>query len=149
MRLGGSVAFIVTNLASGALLSVLDVDAIFWFVAAALISSTAVPSPLPVTPPAARALDDRERPEPPRPGSSSPIPAFLALLFVGGLIQASHAVLYSFGSIHWRSLGFSGFDIGIFWATGCSAKSRSSASRGQSSVPSARLASWSSAAWRQ
>jgi PPP family 3-phenylpropionic acid transporter len=27
-------------------------------------------------------------------------------------------VLYSFGSIHWRALGFTGFDIGEFWAIG-------------------------------
>src|SRR4029079_17441592 len=75
---------------------------------------------LPVTPRAVRALDDREKPEPPQPRKLLAHPAFLALLFVGGLIQASHAVLYSFGSIHWRSLGFSGFDTGIFWAMGVS-----------------------------
>jgi MFS transporter, PPP family, 3-phenylpropionic acid transporter len=120
MRLGGSVAFIVTNLGSGALLSFLDVGAIFWFVLATLISSTAVAFALPVTPPAVRALDDRTRPQPLHPQKLLAHPAFLALLFVGGLIQASHAVLYSFGSIHWRGLGFTGFDIGIFWATGVS-----------------------------
>jgi MFS transporter, PPP family, 3-phenylpropionic acid transporter len=118
MRLGGSVAFIVTNLGSGALLSFLDVGAIFWFIFAALISSTAVAFALPVTPRAVRALDDRTRPTPPHPRKLLAHPAFLTLLVVGGLIQASHAVLYSFGSIHWRALGFSGFDIGIFWATG-------------------------------
>jgi PPP family 3-phenylpropionic acid transporter len=118
MRLGGSVAFIATNLGSGALLSILSVEAVFWFILAALVSSAAVAFALPVTPRAVRALDDRTRPEPPRPRKLLAHPAFLALLVVGGLIQSSHAVLYSFGSIHWRALGFSGFDIGIFWAMG-------------------------------
>jgi PPP family 3-phenylpropionic acid transporter len=119
MRLGGSVAFIVTNLGGGALLSFLDVGAIYWFMLATLFVATAVAFALPVTPPAVRALDDQTRP--PRPRSPRKLlaqPAFLALLCVGGLIQASHAVLYSFGSIHWQGLGFSGFDIGIFWAAG-------------------------------
>jgi MFS transporter, PPP family, 3-phenylpropionic acid transporter len=118
MRLGGSVAFIVTNLGSGALLSVLDVGAIFWFMVATLTVAAAVAFALPVTPRAVRALDDRTRPDALHPRKLLAHPAFLALLFVGGLIQASHAVLYSFGSIHWRALGFTGFDIGIFWAIG-------------------------------
>jgi PPP family 3-phenylpropionic acid transporter len=118
MRLGGSVAFIVTNLGSGALLSFLDVGAVFWFMAVALTCSAGVAFAMPVTPSAVRALDDRTRPGLPHPRRLLAHPGFLALLLVGGLIQASHAVLYSFGSIHWRALGFSGFDIGIFWATG-------------------------------
>ena len=118
MRLGGSVAFIVTNLGSGALLSLLDVGAIYWFMLATLAIATAVAFALPVTPTAVRALDDRMRPERPSPRKLLAQPAFLALLFVGGLIQASHAVLYSFGSIHWQGLGFNRFDIGIFWAVG-------------------------------
>ena len=119
MRLGGSVAFIVTNLGSGALLSFLDVGAIYWFMLATLAVATVVALALPVTPPAVRALDDRmRRPQHRNPRKLLAQPAFLALLCVGGLIQASHAVLYSFGSIHWQALGFNGFDIGIFWATG-------------------------------
>jgi PPP family 3-phenylpropionic acid transporter len=118
MRLGGSVAFIVTNLGSGALLSLLDVGAIYWFMLATLAIATAVAFALPVTPTAVRALDDRMRPEQPSPRKLLAQPAFLVLLFVGGLIQASHAVLYSFGSIHWQGLGFNRFDIGIFWAVG-------------------------------
>ncbi len=118
MRLGGSVSYIVANLASGALLGFLDVEAIFWFVLAATVSSAVVAFALPVTPRAVRALDDATQPKPKRTRDVLGHPGFLALLLVGGLIQASHAVLYSFGSIHWRALGFSGFDIGAFWAIG-------------------------------
>ena len=125
MRIGGSVAFIITNLGSGALLGICSREAIFWVFAAALVISTVVAFvTLPVTPRAdARTRRPATRPRSVRPGRSSPNPAFLALLLAGGLIQASHAVLYSFGSIYWRALGFSGFDIGIFWAMGVLARS--------------------------
>ena len=120
MRLGGSVAFILANLGAGAFLSAFHADAIFWLIAVSLAISALVSFGLPVTPPAVRAIDDAARPQPqPRPlrfllGR----PGFLALIVVGGLIQASHAVLYSFGSIYWHTLGFGGVEIGFFWAIG-------------------------------
>jgi PPP family 3-phenylpropionic acid transporter len=43
---------------------------------------------------------------------------FMVFLFAAGLIQASHAVLYGFGTIHWRSAGYSDGVIGLFWAEG-------------------------------
>lgn len=43
---------------------------------------------------------------------------FIVFLFAAGLIQASHAVLYGFGTIHWRSAGYSNGQIGMFWAEG-------------------------------
>jgi PPP family 3-phenylpropionic acid transporter len=118
MRLGGSVAFIVANLGSGAILSWLDAGAIYWFMLASLAIASAVAFAMPTTPPAVRALDDRVRPQARSPRMLLIRPGFLAFLLVGALIQASHAVLYSFGSIHWQQLRFSGFDIGIFWAVG-------------------------------
>ncbi|MBN9022698.1 MAG: MFS transporter [Rhizobiales bacterium] len=39
------------------------------------------------------------------------------LITVGGLIQGSHAMLYSFGSLFWHAQGFGGLAIGAFWAT--------------------------------
>ena len=118
MRLGGSVAFIITNLGSGALLSLFATDAIFWFVFTALVIAAAVSFLLPVTPPSVRAADDATRPKPRPARAVLGHPAFLVLIIAGSLIQASHAVLYSFGSIHWQSLGFGGVAIGSFWAIG-------------------------------
>jgi PPP family 3-phenylpropionic acid transporter len=40
------------------------------------------------------------------------------VIAAAALIQASHAGLYTFGSIHWRSIGFSDHVIGMLWATG-------------------------------
>jgi PPP family 3-phenylpropionic acid transporter len=118
MRLGGSVAFVITNVASGILLSRLLPEAIFWFMVSALVAATAVAFTLPVTPPAVRALDDAARPAAKPARALLKRPAVLALMFAGGLIQGSHAVLYSFGSIYWQKLGFTTAEIGAFWAIG-------------------------------
>ena len=116
MRMGGSVAFIVANLGSGALLGIFQTDAIFFFILFALASSALVSFVLPVTPPAVRALDDAAKPDTRPSRQVLGNRAFLALLVAVSLVQASHAVLYSFGSIEWHALGFSSFQIGAFWA---------------------------------
>ncbi|MBN9009042.1 MAG: MFS transporter [Rhizobiales bacterium] len=118
MRIGGSVAYIIANLGSGALLGIFHVEALFWFLIVAMGSSALVSATLPVTPKEVRALDDASRPPPPRAREILGHPGFFALVIAGGLIQASHAMLYGFGSIHWHGLGFSGLEIGIFWSTG-------------------------------
>jgi len=118
MRVSGSIAFIVANVGSGALLSLLYPEAIFWIIAGTLFFSAVVATTLPVTPPELRKLDDATRPESRPTWRILSQPGFLVLILVGALIQASHAVLYSFGSIHWRALGFDGVEIGAFWATG-------------------------------
>lgn len=46
------------------------------------------------------------------------IPGLVVILIAAGLIQASHAVYYTFSAVHWRSLGFSGTWIGILWSLG-------------------------------
>jgi PPP family 3-phenylpropionic acid transporter len=48
--------------------------------------------------------------------SSQPL-LVLALVFAGiGCVHASHAGVYSFGSLHWRALGYSPDAIGVLWA---------------------------------
>ncbi len=120
VRLFGSVAFIVTNLLSGLALNYLWGDsAIFWMVLGVLLVSAAVSIQLPVTPKAIRARDDLERPDaPPLRAFLGGGPMFVAVLVAAGLVQASHAELYSFGSIHWQARGFTAGQIGILWAVG-------------------------------
>jgi PPP family 3-phenylpropionic acid transporter len=43
---------------------------------------------------------------------------FLAFIAATALIQASHAVYYTFGTIHWQSVGHSEGVIGFLWALG-------------------------------
>jgi PPP family 3-phenylpropionic acid transporter len=83
----------------------------------ALLGSIIVAFTLPVTPPSVRALDDATRPRPISARAVLGRPGLVALLIVGGLVQSSHAVLYSFGSIYWQKLGFDSIAIGGFWAT--------------------------------
>jgi MFS transporter, PPP family, 3-phenylpropionic acid transporter len=45
-------------------------------------------------------------------------PLFLLFLLAASMIQASHTLLYSFGSLHWRAQGFSGGTIGALWSVG-------------------------------
>jgi PPP family 3-phenylpropionic acid transporter len=45
------------------------------------------------------------------------------VLLIGVAIQqASHAVLYTFASIYWRDLGFSGTEIAVLWSAGVAAE---------------------------
>jgi PPP family 3-phenylpropionic acid transporter len=45
-------------------------------------------------------------------------PTFAVFLLGASLAQASHAFYYGFGSLHWLSLGFPGWLIGILWPLG-------------------------------
>ncbi len=45
-------------------------------------------------------------------------PRLLLFLAAATAIQTSHSVYYGFGTLHWRSLGYSGETIGVLWAEG-------------------------------
>ena len=116
MRTGGSIAFIVANLGAGALLSLFSSEAIYFFILFTMITSVGVSFALPTTPPEVRALDDAARPDSRPSREILGNIRFLALVIAAGLVLGSHAMLYSFGSIEWTRLGYTGFDIGAFWA---------------------------------
>jgi PPP family 3-phenylpropionic acid transporter len=118
MRVSGSIGFILANLGAGAILGVMTSETIFWLMAGGLALTMIAGFTLPVTPPAIRALDDAARSERKPAREILGNPAFLALLAAGGLIHASHGAVYSFGSLYWQQLGFSGVEIGSLWAIG-------------------------------
>lgn len=45
-------------------------------------------------------------------------PSFLLFLAAASTIQASHALYYAFGTLHWRTQGFADGTIGALWALG-------------------------------
>jgi MFS transporter, PPP family, 3-phenylpropionic acid transporter len=45
-------------------------------------------------------------------------PLFLLFLLAASLIQSSHALYYSFGTLNWRAQGISGGAIGLLWSVG-------------------------------
>lgn len=45
-------------------------------------------------------------------------PLFLLFLLAAALIQASHSLFYSFGTLNWRAQGFADGIIGLLWSVG-------------------------------
>ncbi|WP_186419043.1 MFS transporter [Bosea sp. CS1GBMeth4] len=112
VRLWGSVTFVLSNLAGGYLIAQYGA----WLIPFVLAGSSSL-----------AALAALQAPSP--PGGVSPAvqhggspagfrPAFWLAIGAAACVNATHAALYAFGSLHWRSLGFSGEAIGWLWAVG-------------------------------
>ncbi len=117
IRMWGSVVFIIANFFGGWLLGAYGTTAIMTAMIATAFIGLAVS---PVTPRLGR---------PRRPASQIQIGSastwklmanrrFMLVTAGCGIIQATHAMIYGFGSIHWDALGFSGNVIGLYWAIG-------------------------------
>jgi PPP family 3-phenylpropionic acid transporter len=117
VRLWGSVAFVVANLAGGFLLDVLAPGNLIWLIFAGnglvvLVATRLVPLP----------RDELAQPETAASHGHLRQPRFLAIMAAGSLIQASHAVYYGFSTLDWTRHGFDGKTIGVLWALGVSAE---------------------------
>ena len=114
VRLWGSAAFIVANLAAGYLLDIIAARDLIWLIVGAVTIVLAAAWALPPlgtrtsgspsgTPPARVLLRD---------------PGFIAVAAAASLIQGSHALYYSFSTIDWQAARFGGGTIGVLWALG-------------------------------
>lgn len=112
-RLWGSVAFIGANVVLGVAMEVLPPASVVWLIAASLILFAACAQMLPrlERPPA------HEVASPPRISKK-----ILLGVFAAACVQASHAALYAFGSVHWRAGGISSSMIGFLWGVGVAAE---------------------------
>lgn len=116
VRLWGSIAFLVASIGSGYLLEGLPADGVIWLLFG--LAVTAMATAAAVVPGSAPAhLGAIPRPAPADGAGKIPRALWLAI-GAGACIQASHAAIYAFGSIHWRDLGFSSAAIGYLWAVG-------------------------------
>jgi len=118
IRLWGSLAFIVTNVGVGSLLAPDSGELIFWLLLGGGIATGFAA----LVAPRARATDV-SAPHPADNTSASAFrlltrPAYLTMLLTAALIQATHAMVYGFGTIHWSSIGIPGWQIGSLWAIG-------------------------------
>lgn len=118
IRLWGSVAFVVANLGAGMFLADLGKDGVFWLILAMLTLSFAVSFLLPTY-----RLDPSDRPKIGSLGLGQLIDflkrrEFLQIAALAGLIQASHVLVYGFGTIDWLARDYTPNQIGWFWAIG-------------------------------
>jgi PPP family 3-phenylpropionic acid transporter len=112
LRLWGSISFIIAATGGGWLLTGRSPALILWLVLGTLACTVLACATLPnARPPAAG-----RRAAPLTHLLSQPL--FLLFLLSAGLIQSSHAVLYGFGTLHWRGLGYGDGLIGGLWAEG-------------------------------
>ncbi|UVF21144.1 MFS transporter [Microvirga terrae] len=115
IRGAGSVAFFITNIVGGYLVGAFGPEVVI--VALTFIPVLGISATLLAVP--------KEAPEPAGPNDlpHETAPARLSrilwlVLIAGAVTQASHGALNAFGSIYWRSAGFSDEVIGYFWAAG-------------------------------
>jgi PPP family 3-phenylpropionic acid transporter len=114
MRLWGSIGFIVANLCGGMLIRHADTGMILGLV----VATTALAGlAAPILPPFDEPRADT-RPDWTMAGALLRLPAFVTAALIAGGIQASHALLYGFGSLGWRAQGLDETAIGLLWATG-------------------------------
>ncbi|MEO5335588.1 MAG: MFS transporter [Magnetospirillum sp. WYHS-4] len=111
LRVWGSITFILAAAGTGHLLVDGDPDLVFWLLLVALGGLAAVIGVLP---------DERA----PRAVGHLPLAAmardrrFRLFLLAAALIQSSHAVYYTFATLHWQKAGYSADLIGALWAEG-------------------------------
>ena len=112
VRLWGSISFIGASFLGGELLAAWDADAVLWAILAFAASTVLVILFLP---------DTRSKPAPRQRGALRRLvrqPTLLIFLASAALLSSSHAVLYAFGTIHWRDAGINDRIIGLLWAEG-------------------------------
>src|SRR5438552_1477974 len=110
-RLWGSISFILVAVAAGQLLAGRSPDWILWLTLLGFALTIA----------AALALPGRRAAAPPSSAGLLSLIGnrrFCLAVVASGLIQASHALLYGFGTIRWLAAGYDKATIGWLWGEG-------------------------------
>lgn len=120
IRSFGSLAFILASFAGGWMIEHFGRSAAYWMILAVI--GTTLPAALLLPRP-----PKREGPplKPLRLADAGRLlrsRVFILLLVAVSLIQAAHALLYVFGTLHWQSTGISTGTIGLLWALGTGAE---------------------------
>ncbi len=124
VRLWGSITFIVASLGSGSIIQVFGPQTVLPLLLGAtalmVLATHLMPrqpdkrksQPAGAAPPALRRLKLRDA------FALARAPLFLLFLLAASLIQASHALMYAFGTLHWQAQGLSAGVIGALWSVG-------------------------------
>jgi PPP family 3-phenylpropionic acid transporter len=116
VRIAGSVTFIAGSLGAGAMLTVLPATDLGWLLLATHVLLAVSALALPRLGAARQGLQRDMSLK--AAGKVMLTASFILLILVAGLTQASHALYYGFGSLHWEAQGFSGVTIGTLWSIG-------------------------------
>ncbi|MDJ1158501.1 MFS transporter [Chelatococcus sp. SYSU_G07232] len=115
IRMWGSAAYLAANLAGGALIAALGAPAIVRVVAAAAPAAAGLALLAPdAHRQAARATGEGVVPA----DADGRSIALWLMIGASSLVQSSHAMVYTFGSLHWQHAGFGDRTIGLLWAIG-------------------------------
>ena len=115
VRLWGSITFIIAAYAGGWVVEETGDAAILWMIVAAMIAAFIAGFGLPERP----TRDPATVPDVRFPAFALlRQKRFLVFIAAVSLLQSSHAVLYVFGTIHWRDAGIADDVIGALWAEG-------------------------------
>jgi len=120
IRIWGSVVFVITNIAGGILLASYEPQILLYVIIYSSFFAAAISFLMPrfgrrqTVKLSKSAFTQTEINE----ASFWKDRHFVLVLMAAGLVQASHAMLYGFGTIYWREIGFSGSFIGVLWAVG-------------------------------
>jgi PPP family 3-phenylpropionic acid transporter len=112
VRLWGSAAFIASAFGAGVMLDLIPARDLIWLIVASMLMlsiASLMLAPLGAMPPVA---------EPGPPQRLHRLPGFVAIAVAASLVQASHALIYGFGTLDWQSAGLGGATIGTLWAIG-------------------------------
>jgi PPP family 3-phenylpropionic acid transporter len=118
VRLWGSLGFILASLLGGWLLEGRSEQVILWTVVACAAVLAACTFLAPAPPRKIVARRDREASTQPSMWAMLRRPGLLLFLTACCLLHASHAVLYVFGTLHWRAADIDEGTIGLLWSTG-------------------------------
>lgn len=121
MRLWGSVSFIAATFAGGAAVEQLGAPSVIWMLVASAVALLLAGWLLPRPRPASVRLSAAGSPSRltlRQVGAVAGSTSFLLFLIAVGSVQASHALFYVFGVLHWQAQGISSTVIGILWSVG-------------------------------
>jgi MFS transporter, PPP family, 3-phenylpropionic acid transporter len=114
IRLWGSVAFLIVSVSSGFAVAHLGIASVPLMLAAcsfaAMLVALAAPRHAGETPFRDISVISDE-------GSGQRATLLWLVIVASGLINASHAALYAFGTLHWRATGIDDSTIGMLWAS--------------------------------
>ena len=118
IRLWGSAAFVVANLGAGRVLDYFGIGEVPVLIIVMLAIALVTPFLLPCY---GLPVDERPRTGPALSGDLAIFfknYRFMLMSISAGLLQSSHAMIYSFGTIDWLRRGYLANEVGFFWAAG-------------------------------